>query len=365
MSEPLRKDSFYNENLIGIYGPVQIFKRTDSSINSLLPQLYVKGVQDTKSEFPNINDENIDKWTKHGDVAYADGKGKIRIVLSKLANANTLLVTEQCDNLCLFCSQPPKNVNDEILFAYAAQSIVSFNSDKMVGISGGEPLLKKEYILNFFKNLNQFDNKTPLHILSNGRSFKDRSFVDSFYGLNKDRQVLVGVPLYGTNSRIHDKLVNSNGAWWETIAGLINAGNRGIELEVRIIPTQLNYKEISSIVELVLTSCNHVSRISIMNLEQTGWAKKNWSELYIEPNKYQDELVKSCKMGNIFGTDIALFNYPLCHIPDEIHGYARKSISDWKNAYEDSCNICVLKSQCGGFFTSIKNKWINPKERII
>lgn len=365
MSEPLRKDSFYNEKLRGIFGPIQIVKKFDSSIHSLLPKLYINSALDEKDESLNINDENIEKWTKHGDVAYADGKGKIRIVLSQLANANTLLVTEQCDNLCLFCSQPPRNVNDEILFAYAAQSIIAFNSDKMIGISGGEPLLKKKYILNLFKNLNQFANVTPLHILSNGRAFKDRNFVDNFYELNKDRRVLVGVPLYGSNSRTHDKLVNSDGAWGETIAGLINAGSKGVELEIRIIPTQFNYKEISSIIELVLTCCNHITRISIMNLEQIGWAKKNWSELYIEPRYYQDELVKSCKMSKRFGTDISLFNYPLCHIPDEVHEYARKSISDWKNAYEDSCNTCVLKIECGGFFTSIKNKWINPKERII
>jgi len=365
MNEPLRKDSFYNESLIGIFGPVQLIKRLDQSIHPLLPKLYLNCATDTKVGSHHLNDANIERWSKHGDVGYADGKGKIRIVLSQLANANTLLVTEQCDNLCLFCSQPPKNINDEILFSYAAQSIIAFNSDKMIGISGGEPLLKKNHILNFFKNLNQFKNKTPLHILSNGRAFKDKDFVDNFYRLNKDRRVLVGVPVYGTNSQSHDILVSSKGAWSETIAGLINAGNQGIEIEIRIIPTQLNYKEISSIVELVLTCCNHITRISIMNLEQMGWAKKNWSELYIEPRYYQDELVKSCEMGKRFGIDISLFNYPLCHIPDRIHKYARKSISDWKNAFEDKCDFCVLKPECGGFFTSIKDKWINPKERII
>jgi His-Xaa-Ser system radical SAM maturase HxsC len=365
MNMPLRADSFYSENLKPMYGPVQILKRTDSGLSTLLPKLYINLDDGVIVDQININHNDINRWTAHGDIGYADGKGNLRVVLSDLANANTLLVTEQCDNLCLFCSQPPRNINDEILFSYAAQSIVAFNSKKMVGVSGGEPLLKKEHILNFFRILNQFNNETPLHILTNGRSFQCKNFTNDFYELQKNRRVIMGIPLYGTNSDVHDKLVNTNGAWAETIKGLINAGNKGIEIELRIIPTQLNYKDISSIIEMALTCFNHITRISIMNLEQMGWAKKNWNELYIDPPKYHDELIHSCRMGNKFGVDISLFNYPLCHIPFEIHHYARKSISDWKNSYMKECDGCSLKQDCGGFFTSIKHKWINPQKRII
>lgn len=365
MTSPLREDSFYNDSLKGVFGPIQILKRKDTSISSLLPKVYINSIGDSDEQLLRINDERIDDWTEHGDVVYADGRGKVRVALSQSANANTLLVTERCDNLCLFCSQPPRNVNDEILFAYAAQAIIAFNSKKVIGISGGEPLLIPKYILNFFKVLNQFGNKTPLHILSNGRAFSKKSFVDDFYKMNTERFVMVGVPLYGTSSKVHDKLVQSKGAWSETIAGLINASNAGIEIELRIIPTQLNYTEISSIIELALSCFNRIASISIMSLEQTGWAKKNWSELYIAPSAYHEELVKSCLMGKRFGVDVSLFNYPLCHIPKEVHHYAKKTISDWKNVYEEACFSCALKNDCGGFFTSIKDKWINPEGRIL
>jgi len=365
MNSPLRQDLFYNDSLKDIFGPVQILKRKDSDLGSMLPKIYINSIVDCGVDVVQFNDEMINQWTTHGDIGYADGKGKIRVALSQSANANTLLVTERCDNLCLFCSQPPRNVNDEILFAYAAQSIIAFNSKKVIGISGGEPLLTPNYIINFFTILNQFENKTPLHILSNGRAFSRKKFANDFHELNKERFVMVGVPLYGTTSKVHDRLVNSHGAWSETIAGLINAGNAGIEIELRIIPTQYNFSEISSIIELAASCFNHIASISIMNLEQTGWAKRNWSELYVEPESYQDELVKSCQMSKRFGIDISLFNYPLCHIPHEIHHHAKKSISDWKNVYTDTCDSCILKSNCGGFFSSVKDKWTHPEERIL
>ena len=366
MNNAIRPDTFDFEELQGLFGPVLILKREDNDYSQTpLPKLLISNKLPSDKSIKTIWSSEIDKWTNHGDVGFVDARGKIRITLCKSANANTLLVTERCDNLCLFCSQPPREVNDQILFAYAAQSLISFNSQDVIGISGGEPLINKQAILNFFKVLNQFDNKTPLHILSNGRAFKDSDFTNLFKSAASGRSVEVGIPLYSTTSRIHDYLVNSQGAWKETIAGLINAGNKGILIELRIIPTSFNYHEISAIVEMALTCFNFISRISIMNLEQTGWAKKNWNELYIKPEQYGAELVSACSLSKRYGCEVALFNYPLCHIPNSVHKHARKSISDWKNTYPKECNYCTLKHECGGFFTSIKEMEVKPKGRII
>src|SRR5689334_16567123 len=52
--------------------------------------------------------------------------GFVRILLSRSANSNSLLVTERCDNRCLFCSQPPKEQDDDVLLGMAACAIAEF-----------------------------------------------------------------------------------------------------------------------------------------------------------------------------------------------------------------------------------------------
>ena len=35
-----------------------------------------------------------------------------------------------------------------------------------------------------------------------------------------------------------------------------------------------------------------------------------------------------------------------------LHRFAKKSISDWKNAYVEECDGCAKRAECGGFFAS-------------
>ena len=51
--------------------------------------------------------------------------------------------------------------------------------------------------------------------------------------------------------------------------------------------------------------------------------------------------------GNI---PIALYNFPLCTVPEKYRGYAHASISDWKKKYLDFCTDCVTKLECCGVF---------------
>lgn len=367
MTDVIRKDKFFFEELKNVFGPLKIIKSTQQGKSSIdLPVLLTRPDKySDESGFLSVFDNELDRITVGGDIAFADGRGNLRISLSQNANVNTLLVTERCDNLCLFCSQPPRDVDDTILYAFAAQSIVSFNSDQPIGISGGEPLLDKTAVLNFFSILEKFENTTPLHILTNGRAFKDVGFVEKIVSLNSNREVLFGIPLYSTSGHIHDQLVNCDGAWKETIRGLINAGNKGLDIELRVIPTKKNFLELPDIIELSMSCFNSISRISIMNLEQTGWARKNWDDLYLKPAEYLPTLERACHLSNVYGVEISLFNYPLCHLSESLYEFSKKSISDWKNTYPQLCNSCIVKSSCGGFFTSIKEQEVSPIGRII
>ncbi len=86
---------------------------------------------------------------------------------------------------------------------------------------------------------------------------------------------------------MHDHLVGSDGAFNETVKGLINAGNSGINIELRVIPTLANYTELDDIVEFVGRVFSNINTISLMGLDIIGSAfVKNWSTIFIEHSSY-------------------------------------------------------------------------------
>ncbi|TFU21633.1 His-Xaa-Ser system radical SAM maturase HxsC, partial [Proteus mirabilis] len=110
---------------------------------------------------------------------------------------------------------------------------------------------------------------------------------------------------------------------------------------------------------------SNINQISIMNLEPVGWAKKNWDNLYISPDKYIENLNLAINMADISQLPIALFNYPLCHLPNSLWKYTIQSISDWKNYYPNECDQCKMKSHCGGYFSSSYGKYHQTARAIL
>ncbi|MDR1346838.1 MAG: His-Xaa-Ser system radical SAM maturase HxsC, partial [Prevotellaceae bacterium] len=60
---------------------------------------------------------------------------------------------------------------------------------------------------------------------------------------------------------------------------------------------------------------------------------------------------------NSWNIDTSIFNLPLCLLPDELHIFARKSISDWKNSYVDICQECCKQEDCCGLFSTSKRNF--------
>ncbi|GLQ30746.1 His-Xaa-Ser system radical SAM maturase HxsC [Litoribrevibacter albus] len=365
MSNPIRRDYFTLPAELTIdSGFYQLIKEDHYPEQQFLPRLCVHNTSNNCDDV-GVYDSELYQAIESGDIGFVTRSGKIRVALTALANHNTLLVTERCDNLCLFCSQPPKDIDDEWLLIQSAMAIAAFTTRDDIGISGGEPLLYGNSFLRFLTFLKTYRPSARLHILTNGRAFNDVEFAKSIALLTHEMTVTFGIPLYSSLSSTHDKLVGSSGAFVETLGGLINAGNLGINIELRIIPTQLNRAELHKVIELCSRSLSNVSQISIMNMEPVGWARKNWRDLYIDPSEYWDELRLASVAASRAGLPFFLFNYPLCHLPDDMRMFSVKSISDWKNVYTEECEGCSLIEQCGGFFASDKENFRLIPRRIL
>lgn len=301
-----------------------------------------------------------------GDIVWMDSRhGMLKSILSARANANTLLVTERCDNRCLFCSQPPNEKSDTELYLNAALAILNFDTHGYVGISGGEPTLHKQAFLRLLAVLNQFGNRSKLHILTNGRSFKDGRFAQEVRALLTEREVLWGVPLYGHRSSLHDQLVGAHGAFIDTVDGLLNLCGTGQHIELRIVPTRPNVSHLADIVRFVVTSYPSIAWISIMNLEPKGWARANYDRLYVPVQTQTAHLRSAVGIARMARRAVRLFNYPLCLLPRDLHEHAVKSISDWKNYYPQECDGCRLRERCGGFFASAIDRFREPVKALL
>lgn len=372
MSNVIRPDTFsLEEDGFSTPGFYQIRKGKGTSDSRYLEQIFLAKEQQAplnsaRDDFVGvITHATLHDSVDDGDVVNINQFGQLRVILSRRANHNTLLVTERCNNLCLFCSQPPREEKDDWLLSYGALALAAFGFDGDVGISGGEPLLYGDAFIKFLAFVSDHAPNTRLHVLTNGRAFSDLEFTGKLASMASRLDITFGIPLYSVRGRIHDHLVGRDGAFSQTVVGMINAGNSGIKMEVRFIPTQHNASELPQVAEYIARVFSGVVQLSVMNLEATGWAKRNWSALECAPEDYEDALIKGLLTAEIAGLNPTLFNFPLCHLPSSIRSYAVKSISDWKNYYPSECSDCQLKDSCGGYFSSSRGKYHASPRRII
>lgn len=269
------------------------------------------------------------------------------------SNDNTLFVTSQCNNRCLMCCQPPIKT-DDIDLCFSRNIEIIENSPigiKDIGISGGEPTLLGDKLPELIKIIRRKYADAHIHVLSNGRLFKEHTLVKSI----KDAAVsniTVGVPLHSDYENDHDIIAGIRGAFQETLYGLYNLYNYGIDIELRIVINKLNFTRLHQISEFIFKNLPFVSWVAFMAMEDTGYCIKNRDLIWCEPLEYANELEKAVMSLSSWNIDVSIYNIPLCLLNESIKPFASKSISDWKTSFLSCCDKCVNKSLCCGLFTT-------------
>lgn len=296
----------------------------------------------------------LDKSINHiddGDVLRINPFAKqVKILYRKKSDHNGLLVTERCNSYCLMCSQPPRNVDDSYLIDEVCKTISLIpRGCESLGITGGEPTLLKNDFIKIVRYAKNFLPETRLHILTNGRAFSDLSFAKKLFDVAHPNLTL-GIPLYSDQPDIHDFVVQSQGAYDETIKGIVNLKSFDINIEIRSVIHKQTYKRLPDLARFIARNLAFVQHVAFMGLELTGFTKANFSALWIDPYEYRNELEEAIRNLSLSGVPALIYNHQLCLIPESIRDHSVKSISDWKNDYLDVCNECLIKNDCGGFF---------------
>jgi His-Xaa-Ser system radical SAM maturase HxsC len=178
---------------------------------------------------------------------------------------------------------------------------------------------------------------------------------------------MIGIPIYSDISNIHDYVVQADGAFDETIRGILNLKRYRQKVEIRVVIHKQTYARLPQLAEFIARNLLFVDHVALMGLEMTGFTKHNLEDLWIDPLDYQPQLKAAVETLARYRMNVSIYNHQLCVLDRSLWKYNRKSISDWKNEYMPECSPCTQKTQCGGFFSSAKLRYsahIAPFEDI-
>jgi His-Xaa-Ser system radical SAM maturase HxsC len=292
-----------------------------------------------------------------GDIIHVPAAGrKVTVLWKDSAQHNGLLLTEQCDNYCLMCSQPPKERDDSWLFD-RARKVISLLPDgaRSLSLTGGEPTLHSDALIGLLKHCRQVAPQLSIHLLSNGRRFADPAFARRYASVGL-ADIMVGIPVYAPEPGLHDFVVQADGAFDETMHGILNLASLGQAVELRVVVQRHTVPVLVGLATFIARNLPFVAQVALMGLEMTGLARPNSALVWADPADYQRELAEAVDILTTAGIATGIYNHQLCVLDRQLWPYAIRSISDWKNDYLDICRSCSARDACGGVFTTSGNR---------
>lgn len=281
-----------------------------------------------------------------------------------------IAIWNKCNNHCVMCTNPFSFQLEDSL-SYSFQNIkkrwenVELKLNDSICLTGGEPTIHP----NFFEIVSWFRQKYPknqIAIASNGRMFSYSSFVKKLFRFDN---LLLEIAIHGYNAETHDAITRTHGSFKQTIKGIHNIlkyKNKSQELEIRIIITRLNYRNLDKILSFIQNEFDvkQIRDIALIFLEMEGQAKDNFNIVkvtYKEVMKYLPKVVT--KWTSSF-SDFRLYHFPLCVLPKNLRRYAWKTLRGEEVIFLPFCKQCLFKKQCVGihrdYYSLIGDKEFKP-----
>ena len=282
------------------------------------------------------NVQTLDEFNE-GDVVLINKKGEIVFLYEIKSLHNAIFATERCNHRCIMCPQPPViEEEDKTPFNLKLISLIDKNTVE-VGITGGEPTLIGDKLFDLIKQIQKYQPKAGISLLTNGVKFADKAYID--------------VPIFSDIADEHNRIVGAK-TFYKTVQGLYNLALFHQRIGLRIVVHKQTYKRLPQLADYIYHNFPFVSQVAFLQMETTGNADTNLEELWIDPYDYNEELKQAVLLLANRGICTRVYNAQLCVLPHEIREFAVNAISDWKDTYLPECEGCKLRQQCGGLFAS-------------
>jgi His-Xaa-Ser system radical SAM maturase HxsC len=278
--------------------------------------------------------------------------GHTRILFRPESPNNTIFATVECNSNCLMCSQPPVLSKDENIVDEHLRLIELIKDPPdSIGITGGEPTLLKDGLVAILSRLKDRFPNTIVHMLTNGRLYAYEDLVARIASVEHPH-FTSAIPLYSDVASEHDYIVQAQGAFDETVIGLYNAAKHGLRIEIRVVLHKQTLPRLKQLADFIYRNLPFVDHIALMGLENMGYVRANWGLLWEDPVDYAPILEDAVRYFFYRRMNVSVYNLQLCVLPRSIWGFARQSISDFKNIYLDECGRCDVRGRCAGLFQS-------------
>jgi His-Xaa-Ser system radical SAM maturase HxsC len=292
-------------------------------------------------------------YLAEGDIIRIDPQHqRLDVIYRRSSHYNSLLVTERCNSKCLMCSQPPRDQDDFYIVEELLAAIPLMAKESIeIGITGGEPTLLGDDLFRLLSAARDCLPRTSVHVLSNGRRFQYLGLAAQLADV-RHHDLMIGIPLYADVAETHDYVVQADGAFDETIRGLLNLARYGQRIELRVVIHKETVERLPQLATFVVRNLPFVEQVALMGLEVAGYARPNLEALWVDPADYHPELTAAVRTLDRARLRVSIYNHQLCVLPPDLWPFARSSISDWKREYYPECDGCAVRGGCGGFFTS-------------
>jgi His-Xaa-Ser system radical SAM maturase HxsC len=284
--------------------------------------------------FVNPAQQRVHRWFRRGDTQ------------------NTLLVTEQCDQLCIMCSQPPKKTHVDV-FRFLLEACLLSDPGADVGLSGGEPTLYKDEVFRLIRRVVALRPDINFHVLSNAQHFCETD-IPTLFELRD--HIIWGVPVYSSVAAEHDAIVVKEGAFQAVCSGLAVLIRAGASIELRTVVLRQNIAGLSALAMWISERLPGLDCWAVMQLERQGFARTRWERQFFDHSQSFDAIGRAVSLAAVKGVPLALYNFPRCTVPGPFRHLAPSTISDWKRHYAEGCQLCVDRTLCGGLFAWHKDE---------
>lgn len=294
---------------------------------------------------------------KDYDVVEIINNKSIRVLYRDDSEDNAIVVTNQCNSNCIMCPDPDiiRNTKENPDIKKILEQIECIPNDTShITITGGEPGLLKEKLLEVLDKCKKCLPNTEFLLLTNGRVFSDVHFANKIAEVVPSN-IRVAIPIYADNEKLHDEITRAKESFNQAVNGIKNLINRNIDVEIRIVVLKKNYEQLEQIAKFIVREFPHTKIVNIMALEMMGNAYKNKDLVWVDFKDIKKYLYNACLTIIRSGIITNLYNFPLCNIDEKLYSLSRKSITDYKVRYKDGCDTCLIKESCGGFFNSTIN----------
>ena len=324
-----------------------------------------KGLEKVAQALPNVLKVRSPDLLPGDVVVPRAATGHIQVLFRENDQHHGLLLTNRCNSYCIMCSQPPTKHNDNWLIQEALDVVRHIRkSPASLGLSGGEPLLVGKHLRTILEEIERTHPDTRIEVLTNGRLLGNSNIAQELLeGLKTNVAWLV--PLYGHAHFIHDFVVQSHGAFEETLAGLLNLQQYQQSIQLRIVLVKPVLEVLPELCHYIGRNLPFVREVALMACEPTGFALANRDHCELDLIDWKDSIKSAGKELQRHRVPFLLMNTPLCALTPELRSKAHRSISDWKQTYADECNSCSVKAECCGLFAWHERGWKPTKIRAI